>query len=67
MSGSVLTTINELLEKRPGGRNNEGMVPNAALKLKNHIKGKDDTAILVGKWLSFDDRKWLNFKRPLTT
>jgi hypothetical protein len=47
MSGSVLTTINELLEKRPGGRNNEGMVPNAALKLKNHIKGKDDTAILV--------------------
>ena len=94
MSGSVLTTINDLLKKRLGGRKkatygqdldikepeiaaymaSQGlgfspkweMKPKVALKYKNHINGSENITILVGKWLSFHDRKWLNFKRPLT-
>ena len=66
MSGSVLTTINELLKIRPSGYESMEMLAKAALKSKNYIDGSENNAILTGKWLSFDDRKWLNFKRPLT-
>ena len=98
MSGSVFTTINDLLKKRPIGRekaaigqgftmmrteiapyrSSEGfgftpkseMMPNAASKSfimsTKYKNGSKDDAILMGKWLSFHDRKWLTFKRPLT-
>ncbi len=98
MSGSVFTTINDLLKKRPNGRekaaigqgfdmsrteivayrDSEGfgftpkreMMPIAAstsfFMPKKSKSGRNDYAILMRKWLSFHDRKWLNFKRPLT-
>lgn len=47
------------------------MMPNAASKSfimsTKYKNGSKDDAILMGKWLSFHDRKWLTFKRPLTT
>jgi len=46
------------------------MIPNAAsesfIMSTKYKNGSKDDAILMGKWLSFHDRKWLTFKRPLT-
>jgi hypothetical protein len=98
MSGSVLTTINDLLKKMSIGREKAAIgqgfamrrmeiapyrssagfglrpkretMPNAAamsfLMSTKYKNGSNDYAILMGKWLSFHDRKWLTFKRPLT-
>ncbi len=40
---------------------NQALLP--IVKWKN--EGEDES-ILMGKWLTFHDRKWLIFKRPLT-
>ena len=42
--------------------------PERALYLLRKWRGGlNDESILEEKWLTFHDRKWLNFKRPLTT
>jgi hypothetical protein len=49
MSGSIFTTINDLLKIRSDGRENREMMPKVAMKLKSHINGSEDIVILVEK------------------
>jgi hypothetical protein len=98
MSGSVFTTISDLLKKGSAGpkkghirakvdmrrteiaayRGSEsfelkakrekmtnGTSKSFLMPTKYKIRSEDD-AILMKMWLSFHDRKWLTFKRPLT-
>lgn len=39
----------------------------ALLPIVKWKDGGEDESILMGKWLTFHDRKWLIFKRPLTS